>query len=268
MPSTRLTPQRDKRFRRKASWLEGPDGLGCGRLSRGEPRLRRGIDLSGEQKLLRQIMCVAGADIVSFLVGNALPRLGCGLSAFPLLVSRFAILTRGLPNVLPQQLIQPVNVGKPDAKFGTYLLEQFGGATGELTAALQHWVQSFHVENAAIRDMLQDGWPFSFCNRQQQLCLALDALLSFLWGCDRCSRLWGCIRFCIFGDAAAQRVHQANDIGRGNERLDLRRRQALSFLFEQLNHGLFVPIDEFGRVECSASVSISGAIFTSGMSWK
>ena len=32
----------------------------------------------------------------------------------------------------------------------------FGGATGELTAALQYWVQSFHVENAAIRDMLQD----------------------------------------------------------------------------------------------------------------
>jgi Mn-containing catalase len=36
------------------------------------------------------------------------------------------------------------------------LLEQFGGATGELTAALQYWVQSFHVENAGIRDMLQD----------------------------------------------------------------------------------------------------------------
>ena len=26
----------------------------------------------------------------------------------------------------------------------------------ELTAALQYWVQSFHVENAAIHDMLQD----------------------------------------------------------------------------------------------------------------
>jgi Mn-containing catalase len=25
-----------------------------------------------------------------------------------------------------------------------------------LTAALQYWVQSFHVENAGIRDMLQD----------------------------------------------------------------------------------------------------------------
>ena len=35
-----------------------------------------------------------------------------------------------------KELIQPVKVGKPDARFGTFLLEQFGGATGELTAAL------------------------------------------------------------------------------------------------------------------------------------
>ena len=42
-----------------------------------------------------------------------------------------------------KELIQPANVGTPDARFGTYLLEQFGGATGELTAALQYWVQSF-----------------------------------------------------------------------------------------------------------------------------
>ncbi len=55
-----------------------------------------------------------------------------------------------------KELFRPVSVGEPDAKFGQYLLEQFGGATGELTAALQYWVQSFHVENAAIRDMLQD----------------------------------------------------------------------------------------------------------------
>jgi Mn-containing catalase len=55
-----------------------------------------------------------------------------------------------------KELIQPVNVGKPDPRFGTFLLEQFGGATGELTAALQYWVQSFHVEDAGIRDMLQD----------------------------------------------------------------------------------------------------------------
>jgi Mn-containing catalase len=55
-----------------------------------------------------------------------------------------------------KELIHPVDVGTPDARFGQFLLEQFGGATGELTAALQYWVQSFHVENAGIRDMLQD----------------------------------------------------------------------------------------------------------------
>jgi Mn-containing catalase len=55
-----------------------------------------------------------------------------------------------------KELIQPVKVGKSDPRFGTFLLEQFGGATGELTAALQYWVQSFHVEDAGIRDMLQD----------------------------------------------------------------------------------------------------------------
>jgi Mn-containing catalase len=55
-----------------------------------------------------------------------------------------------------KELLHSVSVTKPDARFGTFLLEQFGGATGELTAALQYWVQSFHVENAGIRDMLQD----------------------------------------------------------------------------------------------------------------
>lgn len=55
-----------------------------------------------------------------------------------------------------KETIQPVQVDNPDPRFGQFLLEQFGGATGELTAALQYWVQSFHVENQAIRDMLQD----------------------------------------------------------------------------------------------------------------
>ncbi|HUI21358.1 MAG TPA: manganese catalase family protein [Methylocella sp.] len=55
-----------------------------------------------------------------------------------------------------KETIQPVKVDNPDPRFGQFLLEQFGGATGELTAALQYWVQSFHVEDASIRDMLQD----------------------------------------------------------------------------------------------------------------
>lgn len=55
-----------------------------------------------------------------------------------------------------KELISRVQCDEPDAAFGQKLLEQFGGATGELTAALTYWVQSFHVEDAGIRDMLQD----------------------------------------------------------------------------------------------------------------
>lgn len=52
--------------------------------------------------------------------------------------------------------IHAVNIDTAHPRFAQLLLEQFGGATGELTAALQYWVQSFHCENAPIRDMLQD----------------------------------------------------------------------------------------------------------------
>lgn len=52
--------------------------------------------------------------------------------------------------------IHSVSVQEPNPRFAQLLLEQFGGATGELTAALQYWTQSFHCENPGIRDMLQD----------------------------------------------------------------------------------------------------------------
>ncbi|MFE4106543.1 manganese catalase family protein [Almyronema epifaneia] len=55
-----------------------------------------------------------------------------------------------------KETIQPVNVSEAHPRFAQLLLEQFGGATGELTAALQYWVQSFHCENPGIKDMLQD----------------------------------------------------------------------------------------------------------------
>jgi len=50
----------------------------------------------------------------------------------------------------------PIEVRKPDPVFAQFLLQQFGGATGELTAALQYWVQSFHCAKPAIRELLQD----------------------------------------------------------------------------------------------------------------
>jgi Mn-containing catalase len=52
--------------------------------------------------------------------------------------------------------LQPVEVKSPDPVFAQKLLEQFGGATGELTACLQYFVQSFHMEDPAIKDMLLD----------------------------------------------------------------------------------------------------------------
>jgi Mn-containing catalase len=52
--------------------------------------------------------------------------------------------------------IHAVKVNEANPVFAQLLLEQFGGATGELSAALQYWVQSFHVENSGIRDLLQD----------------------------------------------------------------------------------------------------------------
>jgi Mn-containing catalase len=55
-----------------------------------------------------------------------------------------------------KELLVPVSVDSPDPSFGQYLLEQFGGATGELTACLQYFVQSFHVQEAGIKDMLLD----------------------------------------------------------------------------------------------------------------
>ena len=55
-----------------------------------------------------------------------------------------------------KELIIPVEVKNPDPTYAQFLLQQFGGATGELTAALQYWVQSFHCDNLGIRDMLQD----------------------------------------------------------------------------------------------------------------
>ncbi len=55
-----------------------------------------------------------------------------------------------------KQLMYDVKVDGAQPQFAEMLLEQFGGATGELTAALTYWTQSFHVEDKAIRNMLQD----------------------------------------------------------------------------------------------------------------
>lgn len=55
-----------------------------------------------------------------------------------------------------KELLFPVNVQSPNPAFAAALLEQFGGANGELKACLQYFVQSFSVQDPAIRDLLLD----------------------------------------------------------------------------------------------------------------
>jgi Mn-containing catalase len=55
-----------------------------------------------------------------------------------------------------KKLMYKVNVGTPDPAFGNMLLEQFGGANGELAAAMQYSIQGFNCEDPARKDLLMD----------------------------------------------------------------------------------------------------------------
>lgn len=55
-----------------------------------------------------------------------------------------------------KKLMYTVNIGTPDPAFGKMLLEQFGGANGELAAAMQYCIQGWNCEDAARRDLLMD----------------------------------------------------------------------------------------------------------------
>jgi Mn-containing catalase len=56
-----------------------------------------------------------------------------------------------------KKLMYTVKVGTPDVRFGSMLLEQFGGANGELAAAMQYTIQGWNcVDDIARRDLLLD----------------------------------------------------------------------------------------------------------------
>jgi Mn-containing catalase len=55
-----------------------------------------------------------------------------------------------------KKLMYTVRIGEPDPKFGNMLLEQFGGANGELAAAMQYSVQGLNCEDPARKDLLMD----------------------------------------------------------------------------------------------------------------
>lgn len=55
-----------------------------------------------------------------------------------------------------KKLMYTVTIGEPDPRFGNMLLEQFGGANGELAAAMQYSIQGFNCEDPARKDLLLD----------------------------------------------------------------------------------------------------------------
>lgn len=55
-----------------------------------------------------------------------------------------------------KKLMYTVNVGTPDPAFGNMLLEQFGGANGELAAAMQYSIQGLNCEDPGRKDLLMD----------------------------------------------------------------------------------------------------------------
>jgi Mn-containing catalase len=55
-----------------------------------------------------------------------------------------------------KKLMYTVRVGEADPRFGRMLLEQFGGANGELAAAMQYTVQGINCEQPGIKDLLMD----------------------------------------------------------------------------------------------------------------
>jgi Mn-containing catalase len=55
-----------------------------------------------------------------------------------------------------KKLMYTVRVDMPDPRFGNMLLEQFGGANGELAAAMQYSIQGLNCEDPDRKDLLMD----------------------------------------------------------------------------------------------------------------
>lgn len=55
-----------------------------------------------------------------------------------------------------KKLMYTVRVDMPDPRFGNMLLEQFGGANGELAAAMQYSIQGLNCEDPERKDLLMD----------------------------------------------------------------------------------------------------------------
>ena len=84
------------------------------------------------------------------------------LTSFNGIVVKLHITKKALHILLPcmyhhvKKLMYTVRVDTPDPRFGNMLLEQFGGANGELAAAMQYSIQGLNCADAARKDMLMD----------------------------------------------------------------------------------------------------------------
>jgi Mn-containing catalase len=71
-----------------------------------------------------------------------------------------------------KKLMYTVRVDEPDPRFGNMLLEQFGGANGELAAAMQYSIQGLNCEDAARKDLLMDIGTEELSHLEMVGCLA------------------------------------------------------------------------------------------------
>lgn len=55
-----------------------------------------------------------------------------------------------------KQMLQPVQVEKPNPIYAAMLTEQLGGPQGELKAAMQYMAQSFRISDPEIKDLFLD----------------------------------------------------------------------------------------------------------------
>ncbi len=57
-----------------------------------------------------------------------------------------------------KKLMYTVNIGRPDPRFGNMLLEQFGGANGELAAAMQYSIQGLNCDDPDLKGSADGYW--------------------------------------------------------------------------------------------------------------
>jgi manganese catalase len=71
-----------------------------------------------------------------------------------------------------KKLMYTVRVDEPDPRFGNMLLEQFGGANGELAAAMQYSIQGLNCEDTERKDLLMDTGTEELSHLEIVGCLA------------------------------------------------------------------------------------------------